>query len=117
MENNKNANWNDVKWDPDCLKPLEIIITNRLKTKKFYFLNDLYKLIGLPEDANRERAGWFYNNETGDYEFADDIYNYIYEFDVYECEQLLVYDVDELHSISTNIINESAPEFKLGGKR
>ena len=43
MESNKNANWNNVKWDRNCLKPL------------------------------------------------------------------LVYNVDELHSISTNIINESSP--------
>lgn len=83
MEANKSIDWNvNAEEVYEALNDVCRKMSDTLKTKKFYFLNDFYESIGLPRDTNRERAGWCYNDKTGEYELVDDIYNNIHDYNV-----------------------------------
>lgn len=65
----KNDYWNnDNEYNLMFIKKIERYANDRLKIKRFLFLNEVYEMLGLPRTKEGQIVGWVYdeNNEEGD---------------------------------------------------
>lgn len=66
-----NENWCTSKAENDAfLSQVQNYFNNRLKSKGFVFLNEVYKALGAPETPAGQLTGWLYGNAEGD-DFID----------------------------------------------